>query len=67
MSTDLRKQQKAVREKLEQSEIELHQLEAELGAVEGELDALAEKRPQFDALTSVCDSLENLEAGDAIR
>ncbi|MEE4162070.1 MAG: AgmX/PglI C-terminal domain-containing protein [Woeseiaceae bacterium] len=66
MSTDeLNQQKREVHAQVEQSEIALEQLEAELTAVIGELNSLAEKRPQYDALAAVCDSLEALESTGA--
>lgn len=50
-----------LKEQLQRSERELEELEQELQAIEGELEAQIAKGVRYEALTRVCESLEELD------
>lgn len=50
-----------LKEQLQRSERELEELEQELQAIEGELEAQIAKGARYEALTRVCESLEELD------
>jgi len=50
-----------LRQQVEQSERTLNDFDRDLQAVDAELDALAQKNQQYDVLSQVCDSLQELD------
>ena len=50
-----------LRQQVEQSERTLNEFDRDLQAVDAELDALAQKNQQYDVLSQVCDSLQELD------
>jgi len=50
-----------LRQQVEQSERVLNDFDRDLQAVDAELDALAQKNQQYDVLSQVCDSLQELD------
>lgn len=65
MSEGFSEQEIALRQQAECSEGVLQGYERELQAIDGELGELAEKNHQYELLTQVCQSLEELDALDA--
>ena len=55
-------QEHYLREEVERSERELEGLERKLGAIDSELEALADEHHQYELLSSVCRSLEELDS-----
>lgn len=49
-----------LRQQVEQSERELNDLRRDLQAVDAELDVLSQKNHQYDVLSQICDSLQEL-------
>jgi hypothetical protein len=61
VSSDPSRHEQSIREQVEQSERALDDLERELRSVDAELEQLAQRHPQYELLTSICSSLEELE------
>jgi outer membrane biosynthesis protein TonB len=59
--SDLSEEERSIGTKLETSERVLADLERDLHAIDAELDGLAERGHQYDVLSRVCRSLEELE------
>lgn len=62
VSSEFSEQEQSLRERVEQSEFDLQGLERDLHSIDGELKALAERRYQYELLSSVCQSLEELDS-----
>ena len=62
VSSEFSEQEISLRARVEQSELDLKGLERDLSSIDGELEALAEKRHQYVLLSSVCQSLEELDS-----
>jgi phage shock protein A len=67
VSSDPSRHEQSIREQVEQSERALDDLERELRSVDAELEQLAQRHPQYELLTSICSSLEELERLGAAR
>jgi outer membrane biosynthesis protein TonB len=61
VSAEYSEQEQSLRSKVERSENVLDDLEADLRATDRELEGLAEKHHQYEVLSQVCRSLEELE------
>ncbi|NIV17901.1 MAG: AgmX/PglI C-terminal domain-containing protein [Woeseiaceae bacterium] len=62
MSSDYSEQEKNLREQVQQSERKLDGLERDLCSIDAELEVLAERHQQYELLSGVCRSLEELES-----
>jgi len=63
--TEFTTEELSLEQRVERSHEEMERLEGELRSVEHELAALAQRNHQYDVLTRVCDSLEELDSLDA--
>ena len=61
MSSEFSAEEHSLREQSEQSERVLGDLEIDLQATNAKLDMLAQKNAQYDVLSKVCHSLEELD------
>lgn len=61
VSSDFSVQEQSLKTKVEQSEEVLERLESDLKSVDAELEALADQHHQYELLSDVCRSLEELE------
>ena len=64
-SVDLTVEEKALRAEIERSGQELEKLQGQLGDIDHEIRELSAKGPQFEALSRLCMSLQELEAAGA--
>ena len=65
VSTDVSEQESLLREKLNQSEEVLADLERQLGSIDVELEEIASRNHQYEVLTRICSSLDELDELDA--
>ena len=61
MSSEYSDQELSLREQVEKSEYVLDNLEGDLWAIDAELVGLAQKHHQYDVLSGICQSLEELD------
>ena len=61
MSSEFSEEERSLREEVERSERVLEDLERDLRAIDRELDELAQKNHEFEVLSQVCRSLEELD------
>lgn len=61
MSSEYSEEQQSLREQVESSESVLDDLEGNLRAIDLELDELAQKNRQYEVLTQICRSIEELD------
>ena len=61
LNTELSEEEQALREQVEMSERVLDELERDLQSIDSDLDGLAKENRQFEVLSEVCRSLEDLD------
>ena len=64
-STDIVDEERALRAEIERSEEQLEKLKGELGNIDQEIRALSAQGPQYEALSRLCTSLQELESAGA--